>query len=183
MGQIIGSREAQVLIKKHSWNVYGRVAYGFLGGIEQTIYCAVPISSVAGQLQLDRLDKDSRIVDVVTNAMRSMGIDLIGRYVSSGMGTESMSLVYNRQYRLFIDFYMMCCPNCSYAREFLNGEPVAVVDKDARHRVRLTNDFNQRRLLKKVNDALGRASYLDPITTIDTSVWSIDPSTERDIRD
>lgn len=157
------------MIKKHSWNSYGRVAYGLLGGLRQTISCAVPIASVQGQVELDLVDADSRIVEIASNVMRTMGVDLIGRYASSGMGLEEIELTYNRSYRLFAEFYMMCCPNCSSARYFLDGKPVKWGNWTCLHGARLTNAFNQRRLLQKINDKFGRSTYLDPITVVDTS--------------
>lgn len=158
---LIVSREARVLAAKHAWNCPGRSAYGLLVGSRYRLIAALPVSSVRSWLDFDQAVFDTHVTPLARQLADSYHLHVIGYYASSEMGLVDARRCPLRRGCFFLEYEMECCPHHSVARYFRNNHPLDYHQLAECGGPRLTDTINQRRILSRWNQLLGRQSYLD----------------------
>lgn len=159
--KLIVSREARVLAGKHAWNCYGRSAYGVLVGSRFRLIVSLPVSSVRAWGDFDAGSFASDVLPLARQLADLFHLQTIGFYASSGMGVEEAGRCPLRSQSFFMEYYMECCPQCSWAIYYRNGKRLPGDRVAVCVGRRLTDTINQKRILSRWNHLLGRTSYLD----------------------
>lgn len=162
------SREAQVKVGKHAWNVYPLEAFGFLLGrnSEQTVYAALPCSKTRRWHEFD--DRWNGIDVNATKAAavaRLFDMEVVGLYAST---EESFSRAeypmpafgINTSMDLVMLYRTMCCPGHSWATykagtRWLTRDETYVVPRGKR----ADNAINQKKILKAWYRFAGPVDY------------------------
>ena len=167
---LIVSREARTLVGKHAWSCFDRVAYGYVGGVGNTVSCVLPLAAFPTQPEARIAADDPMLTRSAMNVLRGFGLRLIGRYCSSGELNdfpEATSLWLRQRpftdYPVFIEYLPMCCRGCSHIRYHVGSRTLGWGDVALSAGKRLSNAINQRRVIAAWYATTDRRNYRDTL--------------------
>lgn len=159
--KLLVSREARIIPGRHAWNRRDEYAFGILLGVRYRLLLALPAASVRSWADFNLEAFEAFYLLPARQLAASLHLDVLGRYITSDYGTKAFETCPFKDDGLLIHYQMICCPQCSGARYYFNGQELRWADVEDAPGKRITHLMNQRRILTRWNRMLGRRSYLD----------------------
>jgi hypothetical protein len=155
------SREVTVKIKKHAWNCFPKCtyAYGVLLGAPNRVLAALPVSDIGNWDDFDYAGYKEKIVPLAATLAARYHLKVVGHYFSFGRGDHEEQESPLCADGIVLLHHMTCCRHMSWFNYIVNGHGTrnCLITPGRR----LSNGFNQKRVLREWNRILNRDSYLE----------------------
>lgn len=161
------SREAQVKVGRHAWNVYPLEAFGFLLGrsSEMAVYVALPCSKTKRRDMFDdRWNGIEMNASKAASVARLFNMEVVGVYASTDAFSCEEYPIPAFNFNVSTDFLMlyrtMCCPGHSWGT-YKSGSRWLIRDEDyvVPRGKRVNNAINQKKVLKVWYRFVGPVDY------------------------